>query len=153
VQFPSSYVVGNTWVSGSKGDLTLSLSVAGFTLNLTIGNAVITAELDATHKTAKNGTIAGILGTDTLTSELKKVAGAFDPSLCSGPTIDSIVSQIEQASDIGADGSQDPTKPCTGISIGLGFDAAVVQLGDIAPKSDPMPSPCDGTGGAGGMAP
>jgi hypothetical protein len=153
VQFPSAYVVGNTWVSGSKGSIVLSLSVAGFTLDLTISNAVITVDIDNAHKTGKNGIIAGVLGTDTLTSELKKVAGAFDPSLCSGPTIDSIVSQIEQASDIGADGSQDPTKPCDGISIGLGFDASVVQLGDIAPKGDPKPSPCDGAGGAGGAAP
>ncbi|MFO0758697.1 MAG: hypothetical protein U0359_19550 [Byssovorax sp.] len=150
VQFPNSYVTGNTWVSGSKGDLVLSLSVQGFTLNLTIGSALISAELSGDHKTAKNGTIAGILATDVLTSELKKVAGAFDPSLCSGPTVDSIVSQIEQASDILADGSQDPNKDCDGISIGLGFDAAVVQLGDIAPKGDPKPDPCMGSGGGGG---
>lgn len=146
VQFPNAYVVNNTWVSGSKGEVVLNLSVSGFTLSLPIGSAVITMELSADHKTATKGTIAGVLPTDTLTSELKKIAGAFDPSLCKGPTIESIVSQIEQASDILQDGSQDPTKECDGISIGLGFDSGIVQLGAINPPSPPKDNPCDAMG-------
>jgi hypothetical protein len=146
VQFPSAYIVKNTWVSGTKGEVVLNLSVSGFTLALPIGSAVITMELSADHKSATKGTIAGVLPTDTLTSELKKIAGAFDPSLCKGPTIDSIVSQIEQASDILSDGSQDPSKECDGISIGLGFDAGLVQLGDILPKAPPKDNPCDAMG-------
>jgi hypothetical protein len=147
VQFPMSYLTGNTWVSGSKGNVTLSLSIAGFTLDLTIGNAVLTGELSADHKSIKHGIIAGVLPTDDLIASLKKVAGAFDPSLCSGATIDSIASQIAQASDILKDGTQDPTKSCDGISIGLGFDAALVQLGDIAPAAMPKPDPCSADGG------
>ncbi|MEP7123842.1 MAG: hypothetical protein ABJE95_23135 [Byssovorax sp.] len=146
VQFPGAYLVNNTWVSGGKGEVLLNLSVSGFTLSLPIGSAVITMELSADHKSATKGTIAGVLPTDTLTSELKKIAGAFDPSLCKGPTIDSIVSQIEQASDIGHDGTQDASKECDGISIGLGFDAGIVQLGAIAPVSPPKENPCDAMG-------
>ncbi|MFT3763924.1 MAG: hypothetical protein QM820_00115 [Minicystis sp.] len=145
VKFPNSYVTGNTWVSGSKGDVVLSLSISGFSLDLTISSAQIMVTLDPTHKTGTKGVIAGILATDTLISELKKVAGAFDPSLCSGPTIDSITSQIAQASDIMKDGTQDPTKQCDGISIGLGFDASIVKLGAIGPAAQPKPNPCDAT--------
>ena len=154
VQFPNAYVVKNTWVSGSKGEVVLNLSVSGFTLSLPIGSAVITMELSADHKTASKGTIAGVLPTDTLTNELKKIAGAFDPSLCKGPTIESIVSQIEQASDILSDGSQDPTKECDGISIGLGFDSGIVQLGAITPPAPPKDNPCDamGTGSSSGSS-
>jgi hypothetical protein len=146
VQFPSAYVVNNTWVSGSKGEVLLNLSVSGFTLSLPIGSAVITMELSADHKSATKGTIAGVLPTDTLTAELKKIAGAFDPSLCKGPTIDSIVSQIEQASDILHDGTQNKDTECDGISIGLGFDAGIVQLGAIDPPAPPKENPCDAMG-------
>jgi hypothetical protein len=150
VQFKNAYVVNNTWVSGSKGDVTLNLTIAGFSLSLPIASAVITMELSADHKSATKGTIAGVLPTDTLTSELRKVAGTFATSLCSGPTIDGIVSQIEQASDILKDGTQNKDADCDGISIGLGFDAGIVQLGAIAPKAPPKDDPCAtmGTGGS-----
>lgn len=151
VQFKESYLVKNTWVSGTKGTINLTLSVQGYNLSLTIASALISMDLSADHKSATNGTIAGVLATDTLTSELKKVAGGFDPTLCMGPTIDSIIAQIEQASDIMQDGSAgDPSKVCDGISIGLGFDAQTVQLGPIAPPSMGSGDPCaPKDGGAG----
>ncbi len=154
VQFPQSYVVENTWVSGSKGDVSLTLSISGFSLNLTISSALISMKLDPDHKGAMEGVIAGVLATDTLTSELKKVAGAFDPSLCSGSTIDSIITQIEQASDIMKDGTQNASAECDGISIGLGFEAKTVQLGAIGPAATGGSDPCAaGGGGAGGAMP
>jgi hypothetical protein len=158
VQFPQAYLVNNTWVSQPKdadgtfkGEVALSLSVSGFTLALTISSAVLTMDLSADHKSASNGIIAGVLPTDVLTKELRKVAGSFDAALCKGNTVDSLIAQIEQASDIMADGSQDPSKECDGISIGLGFDGAVVQLGDIGPKATPGVNPCD-TGAGGGTS-
>jgi hypothetical protein len=151
VQFPQAYLVNNTWVSGSKGEVALNLSVSGFTLALTISSATLSMDLSDDHKTATNGIIAGVLPTDVLTKELRKVAGSFDAALCKGNTVDSLIAQIEQASDIMADGSQDPSKECDGISIGLGFDGAVVQLGDIGPKATPGDDPC-GTGAGGGTS-
>jgi hypothetical protein len=143
VQFPMSYVTNNTWVSGSKGNVTLALAISGFTLNLTVANAQISMQMDAAHKTATNGIIGGVLNTEALTTQLQMVAGSFDPSLCMGPTIDSIITQIKQASDIGSDGTQDPTKTCDGISIGLGFDAALVANPmTVAPMAMPKPNPC-----------
>ncbi len=164
VSFPTSYVTGNTWVSGSKGNVVLALSISGYSLSLTIANAVISLELDATHKHGTKGIIAGVLSTEALTTQLKAVAGSFDASLCSGPTVNSILAQITEASDILQDGTQDPTKTCDGISIGLGFDAEVVQLGPIAPEPVVKPNPCatgggstttttTTTGGTGGGAP
>ena len=47
------------------------------------------------------------------------------------------------------DGTQDPTKTCDGISIGLGFDAELVQLGPIAPPAA-TPNPCADAGADGG---
>jgi hypothetical protein len=146
VQFPMSYTTNNTWVSGGKGTITLMLSVSGFTLNLEISNAVMSMVLDSTHQHVTGGIIAGILPTNALISQLKMVAGAFDPSLCSGPTIDSITSQIAQASDILQDGTQSATQSCDGISIGLGFNAELVQLGPVAPPAMPKADPCADAG-------
>jgi hypothetical protein len=149
VQFASSYVVKDpktskrTWVSGSKGDITLNLSVGGFTLGLTVGSALVSTELGDDNKHGTNGTIAGVLDTEQLISELGKVAGSFDPTLCPGSsTFESIAQQIRQASDIMADGSQDPSKTCDGISIGLGFDLDAITLGKVADPSMPAMDPC-----------
>ena len=151
VQFPGAYLVDNTWVSGGKGEVALNLSVSGVTLQLTISSAILSMELSADHKSATKGTIAGVLPTDVLTSELRKVAGSVDPSLCTGNTVDSLIAQIEQASDIMKDGSQNKDAECDGISIGLGFDGGIVQLGAIGPKAGPKTDPC-GTGAGGGTS-
>jgi hypothetical protein len=145
VIFKDSYLVGNTWVSGSKGNVDLELSISGFSLKLTIASALMTMNLDEAHKNATIGTIAGVIATETLITEIKKVAGAFNTAFCSGATIDQLTAQIEQASDILQDGSQDPTKTCDGISIGLGFDTSAVELGAIADPATPATDPCKTT--------
>lgn len=74
---------------------------------------------------------------------MKKNAGSFDPSFCdlNGPTMASILTQVEQAADILVDGTQDPTKTCDAISIGIGFDAVAVTLGPVV--AAPVPTdPC-----------
>jgi hypothetical protein len=141
--FDKSYVVGDTWVSGSKGEVTLDLAVSGYSLSLTISSAIISMDLDEEHKGAVNGTIAGVLETEALITEIQEVAGGLLPSLCEGPTIEGILNQIRQASDIMKDGTQDASQTCNGVSVGIGFTARQVKLGDIAPASEPQPDPCD----------
>jgi hypothetical protein len=142
-QLPASYLVGNTWV-GSAGAISLRLGgFGGGSMRLPIEHAVISMELDAAHETATNGTLSGVIPTDAFVEALTESARAIDPSFCdpTNPTLQSIITQLEQASDILADGTQDPTKTCDGISIGLGFDAAVVGLGSIV-EVTPPPDPC-----------
>jgi hypothetical protein len=140
-QSTQTYVVGNVWVARIAGDLSVMLNAGGFPLPLQIHNPIITMQLDASHQHATFGTIAGVIPTASLVGTIKQVAGAFDPSLCSGPTIDSITSQITQASDILVDGTQDPTQACDGISIGLGFEAQRVTFGGVQTPVPP-PNPC-----------
>ncbi len=145
VQFAKSYVAGGTWVSGSKGNVNLSLSVQGYSLSLTIHEAQLTAQLDAGNPptSATHGIIAGILDTEELINSLQSVAGNISTSFCAGSsTFDSIAQQIRAASDIMNDGTQDSTKTCNGISIGLGFDMKAVQLGKVNDKTPPGPDPC-----------
>lgn len=144
VKFPNSYVAGGTWVSGSKGDVNLSLSVSGYSLSLTIREAVLTAPLGSGNPPteATHGIIAGVLDTEELISSLSKVAGNISSSLCEGPTFESIAQQIRAASDIMKDGTQDPAATCDGISIGLGFNMKSVKLGTVMDKAQPGPDPC-----------
>lgn len=151
IKFSESYLIDDMWVSGTKAPINLSLTVSGFTLNLTIGSALMAMKFDREHNTATEGTIAGVLETAVLAEELKKVVGAFDESFCGeNPTVEGILNQIRQASDIMKDGSQDPTKECDGISIGLGFNMAEVKLGAIAEPGKEEDPCAGGTGGAGG---
>jgi hypothetical protein len=151
IVFPQAYVAGNTWVSGTKGTVSLQLSISGFTVSLDIQNAYVTLDLADGNASGTNGTIAGVLDTEQLVSQIGKVAAAFDTSFCDpeSPTLVSILNQLRQASDIMKDGSQDPSKECDGISIGLGFNTKAVKLGPVAKPGAPPPDPC-GAGGAGG---
>src|SRR5262249_29748638 len=74
VIFNQSYLTKNTWVSGSKGDVTLALSLQGTAVAITIHNALIAMDLDSAHKSATNGTVAGIISTDELITTIKEVA-------------------------------------------------------------------------------
>ncbi len=147
VKFGSSFVTGGTWYSGTPGTLSLALSVSGFTLTLNIRQAIISTKITGAGTAAaagSDGIIGGVLDTEELVSELKKVAGTFDESLCDGSTFESIASSIRAASDIMADGTNgDSSKTCDGISIGLGFSAKAVQLGTAAPPATPGADPCN----------
>lgn len=149
VAFPTSYVADNTWVSGDKGTVSLALDIAGFQLALNIRSAVITMDLNADRSAGTNGVIAGVLDTEELLTELKKVIGNLDASLC-GSAGDNLLNQVRQASDIMKDGSQSGDT-CNGISIGLGFDASQITLGPVAePATGGGEDPC--AAGAGGGA-
>lgn len=150
VKFADSYLTDNTWVSGNKGTVDLTLAIAGFELSLQIRSAFITMKLDGAHGSATEGIIAGVLDTEALVGQIETLAGTLSPEFCNGgPTVESILNQIRQASDIMSDGSQQAGTPCTGISIGLGFDATEVQVDGVGAAAMPQPDPCDG--GAGGM--
>jgi hypothetical protein len=142
VVFPKSYLVDNTWVSGTKGAFTLNLSIAGNNISLSVSGATISLDLDADHKGGINGTISGVLETELLIQELQNVIGAIDANLCQGAALETIILSIRRASDILKNGSQDPSKACDAISIGLGFTAKQVQLGAIAPETPPAENPC-----------
>ncbi|WP_437737957.1 hypothetical protein [Sorangium sp. So ce1335] len=156
VVFPASYVVDNTWVSGpeSQASFKLNLTFSGTTIGLTIRNVRIAMDLAPDHKSVVKGTLAGVLETSVLVEELRSVIGAVQPGVCEGPGLDTILDQVRRASDIMKDGSQDPSRECDAISIGLGFTAKQVQLGEVAPPAEATGVPCgeapEGEGGGGG---
>lgn len=143
VKFPKAYLADNVWVSGSKATVKLNLTISDFDLTLDINQAVVTAKLAADHKGATDGIISGVLNTDQLITGVKSIAGKVSPMLCEGTTLQGVLDQVKQASDIGADGKQDAAKTCDGISIGLGFEATTSQIGKAGPPSKPGNGGCD----------
>jgi hypothetical protein len=153
IQFPDSYVVNGTWVSGTPVTISLSLSLDGISLSIPINEAVITfVHSTATH--GGNGVISGVIPTATLVTGIKNLAGHLSASLCSGSALTGILAEITDASDIMATpdstGSLNPgpSVTCNAISIGLGFTADEIgQPMDISPPVCGKADPC-GDGGA-----
>jgi len=151
VKFPTSYVVDHTWVSGSRGRVTMILNVGAASLKMNVEQAVITMDLAPDRaEGATGGIIAGVLDTEIFVEQVHQMAGSLNQDLCLPAAYAGIAKMIRQASDIMKDASQDPTQTCDGISIGLGFDVKQVVLGGVAPPPDPGPDPC-AAGGAGGQ--
>jgi hypothetical protein len=143
VVFPNSSVTGNTFDSGSNQVfiITVPLSSNGNTtlIKLALYDARATMTLSADRKSATGGIIGGVLSTTDFVTEMKKVGYLL--GLCGSPILDGLVTEAEQASDIMADGTQDTTKTCDGISIGISFEMKAVQLGGVGPAS-PMANTC-----------
>lgn len=147
VRFDDAYRVNGTFVSGGRGQVSLSIAISGVSLDIVINQAVLTFDVKSKGK-ATNGVIAGIIDTEELIKGLQKVAGRISTSLCASSAFDNIAAQIRQASDIMADGSNGPGKSCNGISVGLGFESdeigipqKVGTLGDAG--ADPCTAPAD----------
>jgi hypothetical protein len=49
---------------------------------------------------------------------------------------------VRQASDILDDATQDPAQSCSGVSVGLGFEAVPVVIGPVGASEPPPPNPC-----------
>lgn len=143
-KFSAGTIAGGVWTSEAAGTLTFELGVAGFSLALEISKVQLSAKLDGSGATlaGSDGVVSGVVDTEKLILELKKVAGSFDPSLCNGATFESIAQQIRAASDILLDGSQNPSQTCNAISIGIGFEASAARIGAVDPPLPPPPNPC-----------
>ncbi|TKD05105.1 hypothetical protein [Polyangium fumosum] len=101
-------------------------------------------QLDADQQGATGGHISGVISAQDFSDEVANMVAPFDESFCNpnSPTLQSILKQIRMAADIMSDGTQDPTKQCDAISIGVGFTMKSAQLGPVAPAVPPPPDPC-----------
>lgn len=143
VVFPNSSVKDDVFDAGKNATFIITIPVATQTgstsLKLTLYAAKMTMTLSADRKSATGGLIGGVLDTEEFVAELKKIAGLFN--VCDNPLYDALIEQVRQASDIMNDGTQDPSKTCNAISMGLGFEMKAAQLGDVGPDA-PAGSSC-----------
>jgi hypothetical protein len=156
IKFGSAYQANGTFVNGSPAELTLTLSLGGQQLSLSVESAIITFDPSSSGPgSVTNGTIAGVLVTTDLVNALKSVAGNISQSLCSGSAFQSIAQQIQQASDIISTGntvSNTSGTACNAISIGLGFDGTEIAQpasADIEGPPPPAKDPCADAGAGG----
>ncbi len=135
--FKKSSVMGTTFDSGKNETFILTVPVATATMSTSIKLTLYAAQtkmvLAADRKSATSGMIGGVLNTEEFVAEIKKVGYLL--GLCDGALFTNLITQIRQASDIMADGSQDPNKTCDGISMGLGFEMKEVLLGGVGPET------------------
>jgi hypothetical protein len=144
ITFPNSSVMGMTFDAGKNGTFILSVPVRtaskSTSIKLTLYSAQVTMTLAEDRKSATDGMIGGVLNTEEFVAEIKKVGDLL--GICGNPLFDNLVTQVRQASDIMTDGSQDPSKTCDGISIGLGFDMQGAQLSDKVGPANPVGMAC-----------
>jgi hypothetical protein len=135
IVFGSSSVINSTWDAGKNATFVLTVPLktqnSSTSIKLTVYSAKLTMNLSADRKSATGGVIGGVLNTEEFVAEVKKVGALLD--LCDSPVFANLITQVRQASDIMADGTQDPNQTCDGITIGLGFEMKEVKLGDVGP--------------------
>jgi hypothetical protein len=142
--FLESAVVDNQYQSGPEANFSFVLDVKGAPLVLPIRHGRLQMTLDPDHQGATMGQLGGVLDTEDLVKSLLEFGAHFDPSICdpNSAARESLVSRIRQASDILSDGTQDPSKDCSGISIGIGFTMKHAKLGQVGKPLWQVPPVC-----------
>jgi len=133
IVYPASSVSGTTFDTGPGQTfvlrIPLNLNGNRTSLKLTLNAARVTMTLGATRESATGGMVGGVIDTEDLVAQVATIADVV--GICSSSIYTSLITLVRQSSDIMADGTQDPTKVCNGISIGLGFQMQGVELGPV----------------------
>ena len=133
ISFDKSSVIGDNYDSGKNVTIILAIPITvqnkTSSIKLTLYSARATMTFGPDRKSATGGIIGGVLNTEEFVAEVKKIGYLVD--LCDNAAFPNIITQVRQASDIMADGSQDPNKTCDGISMGLTFEMKEAQLGPV----------------------
>ena len=141
--FAVAAMAGGVLTSGvGSAPFALSFNFGGAALDIPIRLPQVSLKISVDGKTGSEGTISGVVDTEEMVASIEKSAGFISTQLCGGSTLDTIKQVIRQASDILVDGTQDPTKDCNAISIGIGFDAVAVAVGPVAGPVGPAKDPC-----------
>ena len=137
--FENSSVTGQLFDSAPNEDFVLSIPIqikdnAG-SLKLSLHSARVMMTLSDDRKSATGGVIAGVLDTEEVIEQARKILYLADR--CDDPDYDSYILAIRRMSDILVDGTQDPGQTCNGISFGVHFEMEEVQIGDVGPAAPP----------------
>ena len=140
--FPDTRFEGNVAGALPPAPFNFVLMIAGMKMVIPLNLTMMTFEFTPDRSRVERGMIGGVISTDEFVQSIAKMAAAFDSSFCDpmSPTLQSILNQIQQASDIMKDGSQNPFAECDGISIGLGFTMKPVRIDGVTippPDVDP----------------
>jgi hypothetical protein len=148
--FPRAWLAQSTLASAPSTDevaLVLGLVGAGAPgepaaeLVVPVTHVQIVAAVGSDGWSIERGVLSGVLPTEDAVAAVDRFALALDPEV-SADVLRTAESTVRQAADILVDGSQDPSRACDGISMGLAFtaDARPVPLRpDVSPVRPPLP--------------
>jgi hypothetical protein len=144
IKLPGAYLSGDVWVSGEVPEVEVPLEMQGLFMNITVRKGRMMLNVKDRAR-GLDGVLAGVVPTEALVTVMLKIAGNFGSNFCDeqSSALQGIVESIRQSSDILVDGTQDPDKPCDGISIGVGFETRASKLGAVIPPQL-IPDPCSG---------
>lgn len=112
---------------------------ASGTGTLVIGAYVYPARDVHIALSGSGGMAGGVLPTAGVAAAWKNAAACISTSLCNASALQSVLTQLEQASDIGADGSNTAGTACDGISFGITFTGSTPVSSVPSPPSCPCP--------------
>ena len=147
----NGYMNDRVWVGGvASGTAYLDLQLKGgngsaFLPPIRVQHVQVAMQVASGNASATSGVLSGVARTEDVVAWVALWAGNISTSLCTGSAFQSLATQMEQTSDIMADGSNEPGRQCDGISFGLGFDAVQVQLGK-SEAAPPVVNPCEDGG-------
>ena len=134
-------LTGDTWTSDVIDSVIVIVPIKNGSLPLHLRKVRMSFVLSADRKSATMGSLGGIGNTEELVTTLRQNRGNINALACLAGVFDQYEQKIRKASDIMDDGTQDPSKTCNGISLGLGFDLSQVAIGSVEP-SPPAVDPC-----------
>jgi len=144
LSFPGSYLDHRVFVAeppSGAGELALGI-LDGVPVVLPLRHVQVAMTVSPDGSEISQGTVSAIIPLERLLFVVQALVGQVTTYLCTGSAFNSIVSVVKQAADILLDGSQDPSRPCDGISFGMAFDGARVSLGPPVPVA-PLGDVCD----------
>ncbi len=134
-QAPEGKFDGDKWTSGHIDEAFVVIPFNGASLRVHLLDARMELTLSADRRSATLGTVGGVIDAEELVNQLTLIKGAISALACN-PQIGAIVfagymDKVRKAADIMSDGTQNPDETCSGISVGLGFDARLAKLGKV----------------------
>jgi hypothetical protein len=146
------YMNARTWVGvPAAGPVLLDLHVAQeghFPAGIPMTHVRVLMQIDPSNASATHGMISGIVAIADAVAWFKQLADWGSNAFCNPVAVDDVVDSVTQSADIMLDGSNAPGDQCDGISVGIGFDAVAVKLGEpvsVPPPAPPDPCPDGGT--------
>lgn len=138
IAFPNGYRVGGRWFGAramGSGSLTMGDEAPRWPLT----------DVSVSLTDSGSNTVSGVLSGIIPTTDLVNVLTEFENATAQCSAGNDLVAIVAGASDILSDGTQDPSRPCNGISVAFNFTASLARLGSV--QADPGVPGC----GDGGM--
>ncbi|MDC3961551.1 hypothetical protein [Polyangium jinanense] len=141
--YPEVEIVGTKLRSVTGGSFDLRFPWLNTSTVFPLRQARLELDFDPSYQSA-TCMLGGVMDREEYIHEMSKMMPHFDESFCDpfSPTLQSIVNQIRQSSDMPLSGVHDPAVECDAISIGMAFRMTPAILGGIGTSAPPPPDPC-----------